>query len=162
MELIEKAIEALKAMKRSHGMHGPCTHNDCPSCREAYQQANVALALLRSAWLRGLSEKAKPEGEVGHSASSPPSVTHGSPLSSAQTASQSGPPVLDWPPVPPADKLEIIGTCLIPMPRDQTRAVLGRLVEAIEAVGDWGEGTAVNSALREANEILGALDEDEA
>ena len=36
--------EALVSMRRSHGMHGPCTQNSCSDCKHAYVVAVAALA----------------------------------------------------------------------------------------------------------------------
>lgn len=43
-----EVIEALKLMMESHGMHGPCRHNSCSDCRDAYAKARAALAALKT------------------------------------------------------------------------------------------------------------------
>lgn len=37
-------LEACKAMLRTHGVHGPCTHHNCDSCEMAYDKAKAAIA----------------------------------------------------------------------------------------------------------------------
>jgi hypothetical protein len=46
---LEAAQGALKAMVRSHGMHGPCKANGCADCRRAHSQARAALTTPASA-----------------------------------------------------------------------------------------------------------------
>lgn len=36
-------LKALKAMAESHGMHGPCRHNNCRDCVAAYNAANALI-----------------------------------------------------------------------------------------------------------------------
>lgn len=40
----DELLEALKAMKLTHGMHGPCEQNSCSSCDIAYKLAQQAIA----------------------------------------------------------------------------------------------------------------------
>ena len=37
-------LEALKAMRNSHGMHGPCEQHSCEDCRKAYNKSMIAIA----------------------------------------------------------------------------------------------------------------------
>lgn len=41
----EAMYEALKAMRETHGMHGPCRSNNCRDCNWAYKKAVAALSL---------------------------------------------------------------------------------------------------------------------
>ena len=43
-EVIKVLVEALTAMRRTHGMHGPCEQNSCKDCDNAYEKARQALA----------------------------------------------------------------------------------------------------------------------
>lgn len=36
-------LEALKAMKKTHGMHGPCEQNNCEDCDGAYEKARQVI-----------------------------------------------------------------------------------------------------------------------
>ena len=40
-------LEALVAMERSHGMHGPCSNNSCSECDRAYKKALASIAKAR-------------------------------------------------------------------------------------------------------------------
>jgi len=37
-------LGACKALIESHGMHGPCNRNGCPSCRKAFDRGIRAIA----------------------------------------------------------------------------------------------------------------------
>ncbi len=43
-DLLGEALDALKAMVRTHGMHGSCENNSCDSCDLAYRNATASLA----------------------------------------------------------------------------------------------------------------------
>ena len=52
--LISEMKEALAMMLQTHGMHGPCSHNNCRTCDTAYKSAKKAL------------ERAEGENHVPH------------------------------------------------------------------------------------------------
>ena len=41
-------LDACKALLNSHGMHGPCEHHSCESCRTAYAKGREAIKASQS------------------------------------------------------------------------------------------------------------------